>query len=69
MLNSQRFLSHRPLPSPVRRNRDPSVFQRNIVSQRLIHTVYVIILRLQQKGWRRLVGDVNVRSQPEVFLI
>jgi hypothetical protein len=39
---------------------NPGVLLRNVVNQRLVYTVHVVILRLQQKGRRRLAGDMNI---------
>jgi hypothetical protein len=50
-------------------HRSPSVLQRNVVNQRLVYTVHVVILRLQQKRWRRLTRDMNIRSQFEFFIV
>ena len=37
--------------------------QRSIVNQRVLYTVHRVILRLQQKRRRSLVGDMNIRIQ------
>ena len=45
------------------------VLQRDMVDQRLVDAIDVVILRLQQeRGWR-LTGDMNVRVQLEFVLV
>src|SRR5260370_1163813 len=45
-----------------------SLFQCNIVSQRVVYIVHVVILSLQQERRRRLAGDRNLRIQPEISI-
>ena len=40
-----------------------SSFQTNVVHDRLVYAIYVVILGLQQKCGRGLARDVNVRIQ------
>jgi hypothetical protein len=49
-------------------HRNPSVLQRNVVSQRVVYIVHVVILCLQQKRRRSLAGDRNIRIQPQIFI-
>ena len=36
------------------------IFERDVVSQRIIHIVYVVILGLQQERRRRTASDGNI---------
>ena len=36
-----------------------SIFERDVVSQRVVHAVFVVILSLQQECRGRLAGDRN----------
>ena len=47
---------------------NPSLLQRNVVSQRVVYVVHVVILRLQQKRRRRLAGDRNIGIQRKIFI-
>ena len=45
-----------------------SLLQRNVVSQRVVYVVYVVILSLQQKRRRRLAGDREIGIQRKVLI-
>ena len=47
---------------------NPSLLQRNVVSQRVVHVVHVVILSLQQKRRRRLAGHRNFGIQRKMFI-
>src|SRR5207249_1075297 len=47
---------------------DAGVLQCDVVSQRVVYTVHVVILRLQQKCRRRLAGDMEIGIQPKLFI-
>jgi hypothetical protein len=51
-------------------HRNPGLLQCSIITQRLLHTVHVVILILQQERRRRLAGDmaINIRIQPETVI-
>ena len=46
----------------------PGLFQRNVVSQRVVYIVHVVILRLKQKRGRRLPGDMQIGVQGKLFI-
>jgi hypothetical protein len=48
--------------------RDPSVLQRNVLRQRVVDIVHVVILCLQQKRRRSLMGDRNIRIHSQIFI-
>jgi hypothetical protein len=47
---------------------NPSLLQRNVVSQRVVYVVHVVILSLQQKRRRCLAGDRNIGIQRKIFI-
>src|SRR6266480_3194144 len=47
---------------------NPSLLQRNVVSQRVVYVVHVVILSLQQKRRRRLAGHRNFGIQRKMFI-
>ncbi len=48
-------------------HRNPGVLQRDVINQRVVDAVHVIILGLQQKGRRRLAGDGNSLDSTQIF--
>jgi hypothetical protein len=46
----------------------PSLLQCNVVRQRVVYVVHVVILRLQQKRRRRLASDRNIGIQSKLFI-
>jgi hypothetical protein len=46
-----------------------SLLQRNVVNQRVVYIVHGVILRLQQKRRRRLVGDGDIRIQLKLLIV
>src|SRR5215472_11855541 len=48
--------------------RDTSILQRNVVSQSVVYVVHVVILGLQQERGRSLMGDRNIRIQPQLLI-
>jgi len=42
------------------------ILERDVVSQRVIYIVHMVIFRLQQKHRRRLSGDVEIRVQSQI---
>jgi hypothetical protein len=47
---------------------DPNVLQRNVVSQRIVYIVHVVILRLKQKRGGRPAGDMEIWVQRKTFI-
>jgi hypothetical protein len=47
-------------------NRDIGLLQGNVIGQRLLDAVHLIVLRLQQKGRGRVSGHMNVRTQAQI---
>src|ERR1700729_4600132 len=45
-----------------------SSLEGNVVSQRVVYVVYVVVLSLQQERRRRLAGDGNFGIQCEIFV-
>jgi len=43
--------------------RNPRLLQRNVVRQRVVYVVHVVIFRLQQERGRRLARDMQIRVQ------
>ena len=44
------------------------LLQRNVISQRVVHAVHVVILSLQQKRRWRLTGDRNFRINRKIYI-
>ncbi len=47
---------------------NPSLLQRDVVSQRVVYTVHGVILRLQQERRRRLARDMEIGIQRKTFI-
>ena len=47
---------------------DARVLERDVVDERVVDVVDVVVLSLQQEGGRRLAGDVNLRVQFDPIL-
>src|ERR1700683_2957336 len=47
---------------------NPSVLQRDVVSQRVVYAVHPVVLSLQQERRGRLAVDMNIWIRPEIFV-
>jgi hypothetical protein len=50
-------------------HRNPGVLQRNVVNQRVVYIIDLVILILQQECGRRLASDRNIWIQLEFLIV
>ena len=46
---------------------DSDVLERDVVNERLVYIVHVVILRLKQERRRGLLGDMDIRISTQTF--